>query len=190
MSSYRANTYILFLELPEEVSHKIDMIRSKYSNTSFPYQAHITVKQDEDYLIEADEFVQLVESLVDGLESVQVEINSVTSHADSEGYNIYLPVKSRTLIYLTRRLSRQLEEYIDPKSPRAKLSTHWEQSKDFYTHISIKGYTNQTLFEDDLNKIKNEDFKIDFPLELICQHLTIAQWHDGQWRALKTIKLG
>jgi len=190
MSSYRANTYIIFLELPEEVSHKIDMIRSKYSNTSFPYQAHITVKQDEDYLIGTNEFIQLVVSIISNLEPVQVEINSVTSRADSKGYNIYLPVKSRTLTYLTRRLSRQLEDYIDPKSPRAKLSTHWEQSKDFYAHISVRGYANQALFNDNLNKIKNEDFKINFPLELLCKRLTIAQWHDGQWRAIKTIKLG
>ena len=190
MSSYGDNTYIVFLELPEDIAHKIDMIRGKYSNTNFPYQAHITLKQDEDYLIDAEKFADIITEELQAQEPILLEINKISSRAGSAGWNIYLPVKARAISYLVRRLSRAVQNYIDPKSPKAMQSTEWEQSKDFYAHISIKGFNNQALSEECLAKLKNEDFKIAFPIELNCNKLTIARWHDGQWKAIRTIKLG
>jgi hypothetical protein len=190
MSSYGDNTYIVFLELPEDISHKIDMIRGKFSNTNFPYKAHITLKQDEDFLIDAERFADIIAAQLRETEPIQLEINQVSGRPSDNGWNIYLPVKSRAIPYLVRKMSRAVEAYIDPKSPKAMQSTVWEQSKDFYAHISIKGLNNQGLFEDCLAKLKNEDFKIGFPIELVCNRLTIARWHDGQWKAIRTIKLG
>ena len=100
MSTYGDNTYIVFLDLPEEISHKIDMIRGKYSNTNFPYKAHITIKQDEDYTLDAEKFAEIVTATLQDQEPIELEINKATGRAGDNDWNIYLPVKSLSLIHI------------------------------------------------------------------------------------------
>jgi len=189
MSSYTDRTYIVFLELPRDISEKIDIVRSKYSSSYKKYPAHITLKQDEDYLIPSDEICRIVYKQIKSYVLLNVKIKSPAIAVSEAGWNIYLPARSDDLRKLTKKISKSLENYIDPKSPRAFLSTKWEQSDKFYAHISIKGGNIKVDPKDILAKIKKDKFGFDFPKAVTCKTVTIANWQGNKWEKVKSFNL-
>jgi 2'-5' RNA ligase len=189
MPSYTKNTFIVFLELPENISRQIDKVRSRYSNLK--YKAHITLKQDEDFLIDGDKIARIVADAVVGHGPIEMTVRPCSYHRNKQGWNIYLPVESDDLRCLIKKASQALESRIDPKSPRAFLSTKWEQSRDFYMHISLKGTSKAEEFTTLFNKMRKDLLGLDLPDAIMCDSITIAQWNTrySKWQKVKTIHL-
>jgi len=189
MSSYSKNIHIVFLDLPKDIAFKIDKIRSKYSHSYKKYPAHITLKQDEDFIIKAKEICAIVYENIKNQRPLSIELKSPNVLINKSGWNIYLPVKSKNLANLVKKISKALQDFIDPKSPRAFLSTKWEQSDKFYTHVSIKGGRKTEDHRDLLEKIKKEKFDFNFPQNIKCDEITVANWQNSKWKKIKTFKL-
>ena len=189
MSSYADKTYIVFLDLPLKIAVKIDRIRSRYSDGFKKYPAHITLKQDEDFLVTGDQIGQIVETQIKDQQALKVRLKRPVIIRNKIGWNIYLPIESDDLQQRVRRISRALENFIDPDSPRAFLSTKWEQSSDFYAHVSIKGGGLETDPTDLLARIQKEDFDIDFSKEIVCNTITVANWQTDRWQQIGSFKM-
>lgn len=189
MSSYTNKTYIVFLDLPKDIVLKLDKIRSKYSSSYKKYPAHITLKQDEDFLISSDEICQIVEDQIKNQKVFKIKLKSPEVAWNKIGWNIHLPVESSDLNKIVKQVSLALEKSIDPNSPRAYLSTKWEQSNDFYIHISIKGGGSKIDPTDLLARIKEENFDLDFSKAIICDTITVANWQKDKWQNIKSFKL-
>lgn len=189
MSSYSKKTFIVFLDLPDEICRKIDNVRGKYSSSGVVYKSHITLKQDEDYSINSDRLMNIVHHAISKERPFQVKIQKISSAKSDLGWNIYLPIDSKRLKKLIVKLSKILMVYVDPASPRALLSTKWEQSEDFYLHISIKGASDRVKFEKLYENIKNENFNLNFPEQIICNKVVVARWENSKWKAINTIEL-
>lgn len=189
MSSYTDKTYIVFLDLPQEIVLKLDKIRSKYSSSYKKYPAHITLKQDEDFLISSDEICQIVEDQTKNQKAFKIKLKNPEVAWNKIGWNIHLPVESSDLNKIVKQVSLALEKYIDLNSPRALLSTKWEQSGDFYIHISIKGGGLEIDPTDLLARIQKENFDLDFSKKIICDTITVANWKTDKWQKIKSFKL-
>lgn len=189
MSSYTDKTYIVFLDLPQRIVFLIDKVRGKYSKSVKKWPAHITLKQDEDFKIESEKIVGILDKSLRNESCIEAGINKPKINYNDLGWNIYLPVKSRKLNKLIQKISKRLEPFIDANSPRAFISTKWEQSKEFYSHISIKGGKNKKGEKKILSKIINENFGFELPLKIKCCSVTLTNWDNGKWRKIKTIKL-
>jgi 2'-5' RNA ligase len=189
MSTYTEKTYIVFLDIPDQISRKIDLIRERYSNTKLPYRAHLTLKQDEDFLIDDKKIVKIVSKTLMKQGPIRVRISKVNYKKNKQGWNFFFPVKSKLLARIVYDLSKTLEPFIDRNSPRAFISTKWEQSDEFYPHISIKGTSDKAEFTDLFQKIQNEKFNLELPLTFLCDHVTVAKWDRDKWKEIKTIKL-
>lgn len=189
MSTYTEKTHIVFLDIPDRISRKIDLIRERYSNTKLPYRAHLTLKQDEDFLIDDQKIVEIVSKSMINQGPIKVRIGKVSYKKNKQGWNIFFPVTSELLTRLVCDLSKALEPFIDQNSPRAFLSTNWEQSDEFYPHISIQGTSDKVKFTDLFQEIQNEKFNLELPLTFLCDHVTVAKWDRDKWKEIKTIKL-
>ncbi len=189
MSIYTEKTHIVFLDIPDQISRKIDLIRERYSNTKLPYRAHITLKQGEDFLIDDQKIVEIASKAMINQGPIRVKISKVSYKKNKQGWNIFFPVTSELLVRFVCDLSKALEPFIDQNSPRAFLSTKWEQSDEFYPHISIKGTSDKAEFTDLFQKIQNEKFNLELPLTFLCDHVTVAKWDRDKWKEIKTIKL-
>lgn len=188
MSSYTKKTYIVFLDLPEKTCAEIDRIRQKYATNNInKCKAHLTLKQDEDYLSSQEEIKNIVSEFAGNMESVTLEFGDIKIHEQS-GYNIYLGLKDNSvLIENIKLLSQKMEGIVDSNSPRALMSTKWEQSNEFYLHISLKGATDADKARELLKAIKSE--KMNLEPRVICKTITLANWCEGHWRAVATYEL-
>lgn len=190
MSSYTHKTYIVFLDLPEEISAEIDKIRAKYSPNNFKkWKAHLTLKQDEDYLVSQHEIEGVVRMFAGDMSEVRLEFDGFKIHeTKGVGCNIYIGIKDNLgLVGKIKKLSQQMEPMIDPDSPRAFGSTKWEQSDDFYPHISIKGAATKEQAEELLGEIEKE--KLVLPKIVVCKTITLANWQEDHWQAIDTFQL-
>jgi len=189
MSSYNKKTHIVFLDLPDQISQKIDLMREKYSNSGLSYKAHLTLKQDEDFLISDKKIVEIVSDVLSNQESIRLTISQASYNENKTGWNIFLPVRSKIIVKLVSDLSKALEPYIDPDSPRSFLSTKWEQSDKFYPHISIKGTAKKSDFKKIFREIKKSRFNLGYPVKVTCSQVTIAKWNRDKWEKIITITL-
>jgi 2'-5' RNA ligase len=189
MSTYTEKTHIVFLDIPDRISRKIDLIRERYSNSKLPYKTHLTLKQDEDFLIDDKKIVNIVSGTLINQGPIRVKISKVNYKKNKQGWNIFFPAKSKSLVQLVSDLSKILEPFIDQNSPRAFLSTKWERSDRFYPHISIRGTSDKVKFAELFQKIQNERFNLELPLTFLCDHVTVAKWNSDKWKKIKTIKL-
>jgi 2'-5' RNA ligase len=189
MSSYTDKTHILFLDIPIEIASKIDLIRKKYSNSNLKYSAHITLKQDEDFTISSKKIFKLVSNELKNTPALEITLRDIAYIKNNYGYNIYLSVKNNHIESLTRKVSKALEQYIEKKSPRALLSTHWEQSEKYYPHVSIKGTDDKEEFLKLYPSIKRESDQLNLPLKFNCDTVSIAMWSKNKWNVKHSIKL-
>jgi len=189
MSSYNKKTHIVFLDLPDQISQKIDLMREKYSNSGLSYKAHLTLKQDEDFLISDEKIIKIVSDVLSNRRPVQLTINPPSYNENKTGWNIFLPVRPKAIAKLVSDLSKALEPHIDPDSPRSFLSTKWEQSDKFYPHISIKGTAKKSDFKKIFREIKNSAFNSQYPAKVICNQVTIAKWNRNKWEKIAAITL-
>jgi 2'-5' RNA ligase len=181
--------YIVFLDLPKDIASKIDKVKSKYRHSPKRYPAHITLKQDEDFLINADEICGIVHDQIKNQKQFNVKLGKPQIMPNDWGWNIYLPVKSKGLNELVKKISKSLEKFIDPKGFHAFLSTKWEQSNNFYGHISIKGGDKEDDHKNLLAKIKKEKFGFTFPKNIVCDTITVANLKNNKWEKVKSFNL-
>lgn len=189
MSSYTEKTYIIFLDLPSRLQLSLDFLRSELSKSNLVYPAHITIKQDEDYRVNIKQFIKIVTGIILKYNAFQIKIDKPASKKSDLGWNVYLPVRSPELRSLTLELCEILKPLIDTNSPRALLSTNWEQSEEHFSHISIKGTSDEDKHRELISKINNYEFNISFPYKCVCSTVTIAVWHNNAWQVMKKLRL-
>ena len=190
MSSYKNNTYIVFLDLPNWLSINIDSVKKNFGNNYKKWEAHITFKQDEDFNFTAKEAIKIVESYFKEKSEYQITINKPEISFFDDNWNIYLPITKNTrLSNDIKKYSKLIEKYIDPKSPNAYESTKWEQSVNFYPHISLKGGKVKNAGRAIYEKISKSNFDFKFPRTIQIKSITLAKWKLTQWKKIKTIQL-
>lgn len=189
MSSKSEKTFIIFLELPSSISQNIDRIRAAFSSNRLDYKAHITLKQAEDFVISEKLFADKTVELVKNYKPFDVSIKNLSANKSKLGWNIYLKVESIKVVNLVKYLSKIFEKYIDPNSPGAYDSTKWEQSDEFYAHISIKGTDKKEKIEKLYLGIEQMINELKFPKIIKCQRITVAKWENNKWTKIKSVEL-
>lgn len=192
MSSYTDKTYIVFLDLPLEIQEKIDSIRKKYGSGGHEkWPSHITFKQDEDFLLTDEKIIDLASGLLKTVSPVKVRLDGPKiSYFDDGSWNIYIGISDDD--YLKdeiKKFSKAIEQYVDTQSPKVLGSTRWEQSDDFYSHISLKGGSIKEEGEAIFNEIKMENFNIQFPTLVVCKSVTLAKWNLDHWEKVICLDL-
>jgi 2'-5' RNA ligase len=184
MPTYTKSTKIIFLDLPSNIAEKVDTLRKKYNPAAVKrWNAHITFKQDEDFLIENEKLVNLVSNFVNNMPAFKLELDGIDMHYHEDNYNIFVSIKkNEKLLESIKNLSKQLETFIDPNSSGALSSTKWEQSDEFFPHITIavgKGKEQgQKLFEE----IQSQ--KVNLKESIVCKSITIAEWNAESWKEI------
>lgn len=192
MSSYTDKTYIVFLDLPVEIQTKIDSVRMRYSVGGHKkWHSHITFKQDEDFLLVEVDLIQQALDYFKNIQQIKLTLDGPKiQYMDNDNWNIYIGISDTDYLKQSiKDFSLLIEKYIDPQSPRAFGSTKWEQSDNFYPHISLKGGSGKELGEKIFNEMSREDFTIDFPTTINCGSVTLAKWNLDKWQELKKIQL-
>lgn len=177
MPTNNSKTYIIFLDLPKDTEQAIDVIRKKYAPDSFKkWKAHFTLKYDEDFANEP-RLIKLVGDFCSKLRPIELELGKIKINRN-KGWNIYVEVtKKSELIRIIHKLSKTI-------SP---LTNHWELSRIFYPHISLKGGRTPNDANKFIEKIAQE--KISYPKKFLCRSITLARWEKDHWQKVKTFKL-
>ena len=190
MSSYKNKTFIVFLDLPNWLSTNIDSVKKNFGNNYKKWEAHITFKQDEDFDFNTQEATEIVGSYFTGKSKYQITINKPKISFFDDNWNIYLPItKNIRLSSDIKAFSKLIKKYINPKSPHAYKSTKWEQSADFYPHISLKGGKGKNIGVTIYKKILKSNSNFTFPQSLQVKSITLAKWKLTKWERIKTIQL-
>ena len=189
MPSYTEKTKIIYLDLPVRTQEAINAIKKIYNPEAIKRgPSHITFKQDEDFTIENSRLIELVESETKGLEPFILEMNGIKIHYDNDNFIVFASFKSNPALNLEiAKLSKVLQPYVDKKSPNALDSTLWEQSTEFFPHITIA--TGKGLKEGEVlyKKIISHDFNA--KEQIICNSLTILEWDKDYWKEIHHIYL-
>lgn len=178
MSPFSEKTYIVFLDLPKDVEQKIDLIRKKYSPSSYKkWKAHFTLKYDEELIIDELHLIKLIADFCSKLKPIELELGKIKIHQD-KGWNIYIDViKKPELIRVVQKLSKTLSSSIDK----------WELSDKYYPHISLKGGLDSDEADRFLKKFAQE--KLIYPNKILCRSITLARWEKDHWYNVKTFRL-
>jgi len=187
MPKYDKSTFIVYLDLPDNISAEIDKIRKEVDSPGLKrWVAHITLKQEADYLPESvvkmqkilKDFSQKTSPMILNLEEIALKKES-----DGESWNIYAKILERDFLHeLTKKLSLQLVPLTQEKN-----QIPWEQTDDYYAHISIingKDYGEGEKLQQILCQ-KYELFD-----RIICASITLAQWNQTHWQKIQTWELG
>ena len=189
MPSYTNKTKIVFLDLPKKTQENIDEVRKIYNPNGIKRTiAHITFKQDEDFLIENSKLIELIKSQTKTIEPFILKMDGIKLHYDNDNFIVFVSVKkNKRLCQEIAKISKFFEPFIDKKSPNALLSTHWEQSKEFFPHITIITGKGEKEGKSMYNQIISH--KIDFKEEITCSTLSISEWDKNHRKTIHQIKL-
>lgn len=188
MPSYSNKTRIIFLDLPNEIQERVDSIRRIHNPDAVKRGiAHITFKQDEDYLIENEKIIEIVES--QRISPFVLKMDGIKIRYDNEHFVIFVSFEEHPgLNNAIATLSKNLEPFIDSEAPDALSSTHWEQSNDFFPHITIVSRKDENNEGKELYKeITSMGFD---PKEIIrCTSLRLCEWEKNHWKTIHRINL-
>jgi len=183
------NTYIIFIDLPTELVLAINDLREELFPGKKPkWQPHITIKYDEPLLIEEKELIKLVASYVKELKPISIRLGNIKINKSSLGINVYIPaMPEQKMIGMVKDLSKRIEPYINKKASQAGKSTKWEQSPEFYPHISIKGAKDYNQAKEIRDNAQQK--YLDVPKEFILESITLAKWDKDKWQKVETFKI-
>lgn len=189
MNNRTNKTYIVFINLPSDISSSIEGIIKKVSPKSIPkLQPHITIKYDEDLLIEEPKMIDMVEEFASNLSPFAIRLGELQINESNLGFNVYIQAQPRKkIVNIVHNISKLIEPFINPNSPDAFKSTKWEQSDKFYPHISIKGASDRIGAEKILN-IASKYYKNN-KSEFNVESITLARWNKNRWKKVKSFKL-
>ena len=173
--------YIVFLDLPKDIISMISVVTKKF-NSKTP---HITIKYDEELIVDESELIKKINRFTSKILPFEITLGNLEINESSLGFNVHIPVTPKNkIVNITKSLSRIIEPYINPNSPEAFKSTRWEQSNEFYPHISIKGSDNRKEAE----KIIKEA-QVDYngtSMKFIVKSMTLARWNKDKWKKVKS----
>lgn len=179
-------TYIVFLDLPIEVSSRIDLVRNKYNPKNLKkWRAHLTLKYEEKLLISSEEkLFRILNEFAQHQKPIKLKIGDLKINKQKNmGWNIYLTIENPKIKEIVQDLSRKIEIYIYGEFK----PNRWEQSNKYYSHISIKGGKDLKDSTNFYNLIKLENFN--FPNSIVCRTITLACWDNDHWKKVRTFKL-
>lgn len=189
MPSYTHKTKIIFLDLPKKVQEEIDKIRAIFNPHGVKRGlAHVTFKQDEDFLIGNDQLMEIVEKETRSLTPFVLEMDGIRIKYDEDHFTIFVAFKSNSILNAAvADLSKILAPYVDVRSPGALKSTYWEQSVDFFAHVTIVTGKGEKEGKDLYNKIASQDFEAKG--EIVCDSLSILEWNTDHWKMIGHVDL-
>jgi len=188
MSSYTHKTRIIFLDLPKDIQEQVDDIRKLFNPDAVRRGiAHITFKQDEDYLVRNEKIIEVIEA--QRISPFFLKMDGIKIRHDNGHFVIFVSFEKHSDLYnAIAKLSKNLESFIDNKALDALYSTRWEQSKDFFPHITIvSGKDENNKGENLYNEIASTGFD---PREIIrCNSLRLCEWDTDHWKMIHHIDL-
>lgn len=179
-------TYIVFLDLPINVSSKIDLAREKYNPKNLKqWRAHLTLKYEEKLSISSEEkLFRILNEFAQHQKPIKLKIGDLKIDKQKNvGWNIYLSIKNPEIKKIVHDLSRKIETCVQGKL----TSNQWEQSNKYYSHISVKGGKDLKDSTNFYDLIKLENFN--FPNPIVCETITLACWDNDCWKKIRTFKL-
>lgn len=179
-------TYIVFLDLPIQVSSKIDLVKNKYNPKNLKkWRAHLTLKYEKKLLISSEEkLLRILNEFAQHQKPIKLKIGDLKINKQKNlGWNIYLRIKNPEIKEIMQELSRKIETCIHG----GFKSNRWEQSNKYYSHISIKGGKDLKDSINFYNLIKLENFN--FPNPIVCKTITLACWDNNRWKKVRTFEL-
>jgi len=76
MSSYTLVTRILYLDIPKKLQRQIDILRKIYNPDAVKRGiAHLSFKQDEDFIINNKQFISLIEKYVKNIKPFILDLD-------------------------------------------------------------------------------------------------------------------
>lgn len=179
-------TYIVFLDLPIDVSSRIDLVINKYNPKNFKkWRAHLTLKYEEELLISSEEkLFRILNEFVQHQEPIKLNISDLKINKQKNiGWNIYLTINNPEIKEIVQKLSRKIGACIRGEH----ASNQWEQSSKYYPHISVMGGNSLKDSTNYYNLLKLESFN--FPSPVLCKTITLACWDNDCWKKVRTFKL-
>jgi len=188
MPSYTESTYIVFGNLPEDLVDPIDAIRKIHNPSAVGrWKAHITVKQDEDYIDKEGQLLEVIKQHFSNSPKIPCILgSSKIKKISEEKYMVYIPVISKELNNFVSSLSKTVEPLVSSISEDALQSTHWEQSKDFFGHITISSNIKTLSFAKEIADLldkKLENFHEIFEIS----SLSLCKWKNNKWNEVSNI---
>jgi len=188
-SRVNKKTYIVFLDLPKNVVSEIDFVKKKYGSSSLKkWPAHLTLKYEEELIINPDILLQIMSEFAQAQQPIQLKIGNLKVNRQKNGWNIYLAIENKEYQDIVKELNQKLKPYVNKASKNAFHSTNWEQSKNYYPHISIKGGSKLKDLSKVFDLVKLED--LNFPETIECCSFTVAFWDKDRWKKVKTYQFG
>ena len=188
MPSYTSTTHIVFLDLPVELQNSLDEIRKIYNPEAvIRGKPHITLKQDEDFSISSEAIIKCVEAVMSKSLPLPIQLlGAKILKISPEKYMVYVGVGSLLFVQKVKQLSKILEQHIAFITEDAGNSTTWEQSKQFFPHITIAlNLSNQE--EANVVAQKVDGALKNFSREVYCTTVSVGKWSEKKWQILKTI---
>jgi len=172
------------------VRDTIDILRKKFNPVGFQRSlAHITLKAQEDYVHE-EMIVDVLYQFASKHPPVELELDGLRIHYDKDTptWNIHVSFTKNCLLrYLTPQLSHLMEALVDLQSPNALQSTRWEQSDDYYPHISVLTGKNEISPDGILKNMQN--ISLELPKRITCGAIILKQWAGTKWKTVKRFDL-
>lgn len=191
MPLYDLSTHIVFLDLPLETAQAIDELRKEVNPAGVQrWAAHITLKQDADYMGTTTELMNRLEDFCSIIRPLPLTLDGlqIREEADGESWSIYVAIQEKSLLHAhIKTLSKLLMPLTTANSKQEQSNLVWEQTDDYYPHISIvggKGITKGRQLLDELKIKYNPTGK-----QIICSSVTLTQWHMTKWEKVHTFSL-
>lgn len=181
MPSYSSKTFIVFAKLSQHLQEVIDTMRKIYNPEGLArWEAHITIKQDEDYSVSSETLYDIVKYEFNALPAIQYSLKStIVKETPSGKYMVYIPIESPRLKSFVKQLSKKMEPYILPLREDAYKSTQWEQSEDFFLHCTIA--SNILSIEEAESLAKQVNEAIHLPSHYSVHALFLCNWEKTKW---------
>lgn len=184
------STYIVYLDLPTDVATEIDNIRRAVNSPGIKrWVAHITLKQDADYPDQPEEIERRVADFAGMMKPVRLTLEGLKLRREDDGisWNIYVGIREKELLHeLTKNISRILTPLTLAETAEEKQNLLWEQSDDYYPHISVIGGQD---IETGKKLLKHLSSEFDVSGQIICRSITLAKWNTDKWTRVKTFTL-
>lgn len=123
------------------------------------------------------------------MKPVHLTLGHLRLHQDANdtSWNIYIEIGEKELLQeLTVKLSKVLtpftKEYIDSGTNVIP----WEQTDDYYPHISIINGNNMAVGSELLNTLLKDYIPLG---KITCSSVTLTKWKSSHWQGIQTFQL-
>lgn len=186
MTRYDASTYIVFLDLPADIAGFLDAIRAEVDAPGLKrWVAHITLKQDANYLSPLTEILQRLGDFCFFLQPFQLTLTGLQFKEESDGdsWSIFVGIKEKELL---QKMTKTLSKLLTPLTETSPHELIWEQTEDYYPHVTII-HGHDISHGKSLFARLNTSHKIEHSFR--ATSVTLAHWDKTKWEKVQSFPL-